>query len=305
MNTSTEHCIAKLLLWVSPAFMSSNYIIAKAASGEVTPHLMALIRWSVALSLMLVVSWKKLNSLLTLTSKEYLQILVLGALGMWFCGAFVYEAAFSTSSTNIALIYAVTPVAIAGVGAREISVKLLPRHWIGMVLALLGVLFVIFKGQVANLSSTRLVIGDVWIVGAATSWVAYTILTKRWSSELSPSVRLCAVTAAGVLILVPCTAIEAIHEGHLILTQRGIMLATIAGVVPGFLAYKAYAFLIQKIGPAQAGLVMYLSPVYAALIAWFLLDESPSWFHFAGAAMILPSIYLATAESHRIELEYP
>lgn len=105
------------------------------------------------------------------------------------------------------------------------------------------------------------------------------------------------MTAAGVLILVPFPAIEAFHEGQLMLTQRGLLLATIAGVLPGFIAYKAYAFLIQKLGPAQAGLVMYVSPVYAALIAWFLLGEAPSWFHFAGAAMILPSIYLVTSEN--------
>ena len=296
MNAGTEQRMAKLLLWVSPAFISSNYIIAKAASGEISPHLMALIRWSVALCLMLAFSWRKLSSLLRLTTREYLQMLALGGLGMWICGAFVYEAAFSTSSTNIALIYAVTPVAIAVVSSGPSSFKLLPRHWIGMVLALLGVLFVISKGKLANLASTQLVTGDVWIVGAATSWVAYTILTRRWPSALSHSVRLCAVTAAGVLILVPCTAIEAIHDGHLNLTPKGLVLAAIAGVVPGFIAYKAYAFLIQKLGPAQAGLVMYLSPVYAACIAWILLGETPSWFHFVGAAMILPSIHLVTAE---------
>jgi len=297
MDASSEQRMAKLLLWVSPAFISSNYIIAKAASGEITPHLMALIRWTVALCIMLVFSGRRLDKLLNLSAREYLQILALGGLGMWICGAFVYEAAFSTSSTNIALIYAVTPVAIAIAHSGASSRKFLPRHWVGMFLALLGVLFVISKGHIADLSSTQLVVGDVWIVGAAASWVAYTLLTQRWPSALSPSVRLCAVTAAGVLILVPCTAIEAIHDGHLHLTQRGLVLATIAGVVPGFIAYKAYAFLIQKIGPAQAGLVMYLSPVYAAIIAWILLGETPSWFHFVGAAMILPSIYLVTSEN--------
>jgi hypothetical protein len=42
MDARNEQLIAKLLLWISPAFISSNYIIAKAASGEITPHLMAL-----------------------------------------------------------------------------------------------------------------------------------------------------------------------------------------------------------------------------------------------------------------------
>ncbi|WP_342620259.1 DMT family transporter [Rhodoferax sp. GW822-FHT02A01] len=297
--TSTAQGRAKLLLWVSPAFISSNYILAKAASGEIAPHLMALIRWSVALCLMGAFSWRQLGQLMRLPAREYLHVLVLGGLGMWICGAFVYEAAFSTSSTNIALIYAVTPVAIAAVNSGASGGTVLPRHWVGMLLALFGVLFVISKGHLGNLSATRLVVGDVWVVVAATAWVAYTLLTQRWPSALDTSTRLCAVTCAGVLILLPCTVIEALHAGQVLLTRRGLLLAAVAGVIPGFVAYKSYAFLIQKLGPAQAGLVMYLSPVYAAAIAWVLLGEAPSWFHFAGAAMILPSIYLVTSQNTR------
>lgn len=290
---------AKLLLWVSPAFISSNYIIAKAASGEIAPHLMALIRWSVALCLMAAFSWKQLGQLVRLSRSERLRLGVLGGLGMWMCGAFVYEAALSTSSTNIALIYAVTPVAIAVANSGASGGRFLPRHWLGMALALLGVLFVISKGHLGSLSTTRLVVGDAWVMGAATAWVAYTLLMQRWPSALDTSTRLCAVTLAGVLILLPCTALEAWHAGHVLLTQRGLLLAVVAGVIPGFVAYKAYALLIQKLGPAQAGLVMYLSPVYAAAIAWVLLGEAPSWFHFAGAALILPSIYLVTSRDAR------
>jgi len=53
------------------------------------------------------------------------------------------------------------------------------------------------------------------------------------------------------------------------------------------------------LGVARAGLVMYLSPIYAALAAWALLGEAPRWYHAVGAALILPSIYLATRSAAR------
>jgi drug/metabolite transporter (DMT)-like permease len=40
--------------------------------------------------------------------------------------------------------------------------------------------------------------------------------------------------------------------------------------------------------------MLYLTPVYAPLLAWALLGEVPRWYHVVGAALILPSIALAT-----------
>jgi drug/metabolite transporter (DMT)-like permease len=40
--------------------------------------------------------------------------------------------------------------------------------------------------------------------------------------------------------------------------------------------------------------MLYLPPIYGALLAWLVLGEKPGWHHLAGAALILPSIWLAT-----------
>ena len=81
---------AQLLLWVVPALWSSNYIIARAASGVVAPHVLALGRWSFALALMLPFVARELIRTWPRWRGEWPQMLVLGALGMWVCGAFVY-----------------------------------------------------------------------------------------------------------------------------------------------------------------------------------------------------------------------
>jgi drug/metabolite transporter (DMT)-like permease len=53
--------------------------------------------------------------------------------------------------------------------------------------------------------------------------------------------------------------------------------------------------MVKQLGASRAGLVLYLGPVYATLVAWWLLGEVPQWFHIAGAALVLPSIYLASS----------
>jgi drug/metabolite transporter (DMT)-like permease len=274
--------------------VSCNYIIARAASGDIAPHLLALVRWSVALLLMLAVSGRALGPIWRAMRTEGWRTLLLGALGMWVCGAFVYVGAATTSAANIALIYAATPVAIAIAGARLLGEPLALGQRVGLMLATLGVLFVILKGELLNLLAVRPVVGDAWILAAGVGWVAYTVLQQRWPTVLTPPQRLTAITAGGVLVLLPFTLLEAWALAPAPPSARGLALAALAGVVPGFLAYQAYTFMVRELGATRAGLVMYLSPVYAALIAWLALGELPQWFHAVGAALILPSIYFAS-----------
>ena len=55
--------LARLLVWVLPALWSSNYLIARAASGVVSPHVLALGRWALVGLLLLPWVWRDLASL--------------------------------------------------------------------------------------------------------------------------------------------------------------------------------------------------------------------------------------------------
>ena len=73
-----------------------------------------------------------------------------------------------------------------------------------------------------------------------------------------------------------------------------LLLIVLAAVLPGVLSYTAYSFLQRELGASSTALLLYLAPVYGALGAWLVLGERPGWYHAAGAALILPSIWLAT-----------
>jgi drug/metabolite transporter (DMT)-like permease len=160
VNPSRRQQLARALLWITPALWSSNYIIARAADGVIAPHALATGRWALALALMLPLAGGALIGGFAAWRREWRQMLVLGALGMWICGAFVYIGAHTTSATDIALVFAATPVAIALAGAWLLHEKVRPTQCIGMALALCGVLVVIAKGAAANLLAVRFTVGD-------------------------------------------------------------------------------------------------------------------------------------------------
>ena len=291
--------MAQLLLWITPALWSSNYIIARASDGVIAPHALAMGRWTLALALLLPLSGGALIAGFAQWRHEWRQMLLLGALGMWVCGAFVYQGAHTTSATNIGLIYAATPVAIAMAGTKLLHERVSRWQHAGMALALCGVVFVVAKGDVGNLRHVRFSVGDVWILAAAVSWVAYTVLLQRWPSTLGPTPRLAAISFGGVLVLLPFTVLEAMFNPGPALGAKALGLIVLAALLPGFLSYQAYGYMLRELGAARSSLVMYLSPVYAAFSAWALLGEVPKAYHAVGAALILPAIYLATRNPAR------
>jgi drug/metabolite transporter (DMT)-like permease len=285
---------AWVLLWVVPALWSSNYVIARLALGVVGPHALASGRWLIALALMLpFVGWT-LWRRRAVVAQEWRQMLVLGALGMALCGAWVYVGAASTTAVNIALIYAVTPVAIAVASVKLLHERMHLAQRVAVVAALAGVLFIIARGSLDNLLAVRFAAGDGWVLACAVAWTAYSVLLRRWPSALDPAPRLAAIIAGGLLVLAPFTLAEALwwQPPPLSLPALGLMVA--GGVLPGVLSYTAYSYLQRELGVSRSALLLYVAPVYGALLAWWLLGETPGWHHAVGAALILPSIWLAT-----------
>lgn len=291
--------VARALLWLTPALWSTNYLIARAAADKLGAHQLAFGRWSLALALMLPFAWGALAAQPREWLREWPQLLALGALGMWICGAFVYIGGQTTSALNIGLIYAACPVGIALAGVTLLHERMSAAQRAAAALALAGVVYVVAKGDLDNLRALRLTPGDGWIVAAAIAWVAYSVLLSRWRSVLGPAPRLAAIVAGGLLASLPFTLAEVVWAETPPWTWKASGLVVAAAVLPGALSYSAYSFVQRELGAARTSLMMYLAPLYAALLGWALLGEPPRSYHAIGACMILPAIGLATRGAAR------
>jgi drug/metabolite transporter (DMT)-like permease len=276
---------------------SVNYVVARTAPGIISPHVLALGRWFLAGLILAAIShselWRERHHIL----KVWPQYLALGTLGMLICGAWVYWAAETTTAINIALIYAASPVLItlgAVVGLKE---SFSWRQGFGVVLALLGVLHVVVKGQWTALSQVVWILGDGLIVMAMVSWAAYALLLKKWASPLSSTARLATTCMGGSLILLPFALTEWLSSPHTDWSWTASLLVITAALFPGVGAYWAYDFCQKTLGASRVAASLYMGPLYGSLVAWLFLGETLGWHHAMGAAMILPGIYLASQKS--------
>jgi len=134
----------------------------------------------------------------------------------------------------------------------------------------------------------------LWIAAAATSWGVYSLLLRHRRSALGGATRLAAIIAGGVLVLIPWTIWEAVAVRAPTFDAYTIGAVVVLAVIPGVGAYGAHTFMTRELGVARTSVSLYLGPLETGLLAWWLLGEAPQWFHLAGAALILPGVWLST-----------
>jgi drug/metabolite transporter (DMT)-like permease len=299
MNTTSRHRLALALLVITPALWAVNALIARKAPGVIEPHLLAMLRWLLASGLFFLGAHTEIWAQRRQVLVDWKHYLVLGALGMWICGAWVYIGGHTTSAANIGLIYAISPVLIVLASALWLGESFSLRQALGVGLALAGVLHVVLKGQWDTLAAVQFVPGDGWILAATLSWTFYSLLLKKWRSPLGLGAQLALISLAGALINLPFALWEIFASPLPALTLEGGTLALTAAIIPGFGAYLAHSFMQRELGAARVSVLLYVSPIYTALLAWLVLGEGLSPYHLWGMALVLPGIYLVTRNPSR------
>jgi drug/metabolite transporter (DMT)-like permease len=286
--------LARLALLVVPALWAVNYIVARRAPSVVEPYALALGRWALAGMLLTMVARQELWAQRHAVAAVWYQYVVLGFCGMLVCGAWVYLGAKTTAAMNIALIYSASPVLIALGAVVFLGERFRWLQVLGVLVAMSGVVHVIVKGQWTALAGVQWVPGDAWIVAAMVAWAAYALLQKLWPSPLGSTARLAVICAGGVAVLLPCAVWEALQTGTPPWSWAATGLVVTAALAPGLGAYWIYGWAQKMLGASRVAVTLYLGPLYAAVAAWGVLGEPLGWHHLAGAALILPGVYLVS-----------
>lgn len=293
-TTPRDERLAQIMLFITPAMFTTNMVMARATAEFIPPVALAFWRWSGVCLLLGLFCGRELWRQRKAIRQEAGQFLVLGFLGMVVCGAGVYWGAASTTATNIGLIYATSPVIIILLSRLWFGEAMSLRQGIGTALALSGVLVIVLKGDIDVLHSLSFSLGDLLMLAAAIAWAIYAVLLKRWPSRLSVNGRLAGITGAGALLLLPALLLEGALAGPPVWDNRTLLVIATLIIVPGIGAYGSYSYMTKHLGPSRTGLILYLSPIYTALMAWALLGEHFAFYHWIGSALVLPGLYIAT-----------
>jgi drug/metabolite transporter (DMT)-like permease len=285
------------LMLVTPALFAANLVVARwAESAAIPPVFLAFGRWALAFLILLPTVGPRMLALRHTLRANWQRILLLAGLGMGVAVAPQYIGARHTSAANIGIIFAACPALVTLIETLVWKAPLARKQAGGMLLAILGVLIVLSKGNPASLGQLEFGRGDLWVVLAACGWALYTVFNKRVALPPLPApVKMASLIAGGALVLAPFALLEAwtgptpnFGDGRLY-----VALAFLA-IVPSLGAYFCFDRLVALAGPARASMALYLIPVFATLAAWPLLGEAPHLYHVAGFAVILGGVLVSS-----------
>lgn len=278
---------------LSPALLASNMVVSRLAAGWVPPVSLTFWRWFFVGLLLSAAVLPVIRANAATVRREWRGIALLGAIGMTLCGASAYLAGQSTTTVNIGLIYAASPVIMALLARSFLHERLDGPRILGIVLCLAGIAVIVGRGTLQTVLELSVNRGDLWALSGSTGWAVYSFLQIWIRSELAVNVRLALMAVAGAVITAPIAWIESTRLGGFPFTGHGVALLAFTVLIASYGSYVAYAKLQRVAGVSFAGLSVYLTPLWAAVFGWLFVGESLQGYHFAGAALVLPGIWLA------------
>lgn len=285
------------LYLIASALLASNPVLGRAVAHVVPPIGLAFWRWLLAFLMILPLAIPGLLIHRHRLLAEWRRFLLLGFLGQGISGAIVYYGLERTSATNASLIYATSPVMVLVIAAIWLGDRIRPRQVAGILLAMVGVLVILTRGDVEVLRHLSFNLGDLLVLIGAVSWSVFTILLRQTRNPLPVVTSFAANALAGVLVLAPFYLWESLAIRPVPFTMATTLSLLGVALFASVLAFLAYQKAIARMGVAQASTALYVSPLWAALASWLLLGEGLEMFHLLGVLLVLPGVTLATLPS--------
>ncbi|GGE62604.1 hypothetical protein GCM10011533_13840 [Streptosporangium jomthongense] len=282
-------------LVLTPLFWAGNAVVARGTVDSIPPLSMAFWRWVIALAILLPFAMPGILRNLRVIREHLGSMVVLATFSVGAFNSLLYVAAVTTTATNIALINATIPIFVSLLAWIILGDRTRPIQALGIALAILGILAVVARGDISVLTGLQAQPGDLIMVAAVFSWGLFSVLLRRQAVPLPGFTFLSTQILLGTLVILPFYLADLLFfSGGFELTRETAMPLAYFAIFPGILAYACWNYAVHSIGPSRAAIFIYLTPVFAAILASIFLGESLGQFHIIGGMLILVGLVLAT-----------
>ena len=286
--------LAYIFLFLTVLFWAGNFIVGKLASyHEVPPFSLNFYRWFFAWIILFPLTYKEIIRKKNYISNNLGFFIILGITSITIFNSIVYYSLNFTQVISGVLMISTIPVMIIFISSLLKIEKTNIFQILGVILSLVGVLFIITKADFEVLKDLNFNKGDLTMVIAMFSWATYSALLKKKKYELTQISLLQVVISFGLIFLIPIYLIE-MSMGYSIKLGTPFYL-TLAYVVllPGLASFFFWIKGISIIGANRAGIFLHLMPICGAVMAMIIFDEKFMFYHFLGAIFILSGILLS------------
>jgi drug/metabolite transporter (DMT)-like permease len=224
-----------------------------------------------------------------ITRRDWVQLLLLGAIG-----TFLYQFCFvgsvrRTSVANGSLIIGTSPIVISLLSAIAGHERIRPLRWAGVVTAMLGLYLVVGHGVDFSAQTLR---GDLLMMAGVLCWATFSVgsqpILKRHSALVVIGLTFSMGGAMYVLVMTP---ILLAFDWSTVSAFSWFLMVSSA-VLALNLSYWIWYTGLKKLGGSRTSMYSYLTPIVAMIVAAIWLGEPITGNQIAGASAIFAGLLI-------------
>jgi len=212
-------------------------------------------------------------------------------------GHVIYQLCFlgavaRTSVASTSLIFAFTPITVALITAAAGHDRVTGTQWIGAVISLLGIGFVVGAGS----REESTVAGDALAVAAMACWAIYTVASRSLLTRHSPLAVTGYSLAIGAALYVPLAWGGLTGMTWSAVPHSAWIAAVASGLFALFVSYLIWYTAVRAVGSTHTAIYSNVTPVVAMVVAAAWLDEPLTLMKVAGTAAVILGVAVTRVE---------
>ncbi|MBU1032138.1 EamA family transporter [Patescibacteria group bacterium] len=284
----------------------ANFVVAKITLQEFPPMSLAFLRFALA-SLFLAPFFLAETKKVKIDKKDLPKLIAVGVFIITLNISFFFEGIKRTSVIDASVLILIIPMLSVLLGWWFLKEKVYLINLLGIALGFAGALIIvgvpqIFAGNPPAGSpreaggSSQILLGNILIILAATSWVIGATISKKILKNYSTLIITAIAFLVGTVTMFIPASFEyfqnpAWTEGVTILGILGLIFITLLSSIS---AYFLFEWGLSKTSVIIADFFQYIEPLVATLLAIAILGETISVSFISGAVLISVGVILGT-----------
>jgi drug/metabolite transporter (DMT)-like permease len=287
--------VTYISLVITTLFWGGTFIAGRTLAGSVPPANAAFLRFAIA-TLVLAVLARLIDGKITIPPRsQWFSLLLLGMTGVFSYNILFFSGLQHIEAGRASLIIALNPLAITLAAVVFLGERLTMKQSAGILVSLIGALFVISNGHPSAILSGGFGKGEASILGCVASWTAYSIIGRSVLRSVSPPAAVLYSSLIGSLLLFPLVLMNNSFTQTLSYSIYDWTSLTFLGILGTAVGFSLYYGAIKKIGASRCSVFINLVPFFSILLSWFILNESMKLSVLAGGLILLTGVYLTNS----------
>jgi len=290
---TTSKAFRYLLILLAIIFWGTSFVATKTVLYEIKPATIIILRLILA-SILLTIIALLTKRKFSLNLKSHGWIFILALVAVFHLWIQVTGLQYTTAA-NTGWIIGTAPVFMAILGFVFYKERITLLQFLGILVALAGLLLLIGKGDITNIGLIENQ-GDLLVLGSAFTWGVYSMVNKKISLSYSPLMTILYLFLMMAVIIIPFNLNTETISSVINLSFISWMWVLFLGIFCSGVAYVVWAQALRDMESAKVGAFLYFEPLVTVIAAWFFLQEEITLLMIFSGLLITAGVFIVNKD---------